>query len=425
MATINETINDVSDLKQVLEEADDNAVVFLNPNKTYKCNSNTTISIHASNVRIIGCDAQFAEGENPQGSRAKIEGDGKLTFSDCTGLQIRGFIFRVRFVMNRCQDCKVEYSDLKYDAPGKNHVFYLKDSARNHIYNCKFHDKDNEGAFLIIRIEKEEEEEGDNGATDIVTSDNVVERCEFCDHRFDNDGGESIVIGHSNQANDDLHTEISNCWFHDLDADPETISIKSRGNNIHNCLHEKNDSSFTVRHGYDNRIEQCIFRGRGGIRLYGKDNHVVGNYFSNNSVNDRLPITVGNGNESSDGSYALVTNNHITGNTFENCPTICVLWGKNPTGGGPDKPVDNHFLDNTIIVDEDISGCKVLKRADVDDVTDNEFANNIIYAGGKEVSEERKKEIIGDLPHSYEIVDDRPQAVEPIIELPYQWPQQE
>src|SRR5215203_2034678 len=150
MATINETITDVGDLKRELEAAKDNTVIFLDPDKTYDCTSDTTISVHASNVRVIGCEAQSAESENPKGGRAVIKGTGKLTFKGCTGLRIRGFFFRVRLVMNRCKDCKIEYSDFQYDAPGKNHVFYIEDSASNHIYNCKFHDKDNEGAFLII-----------------------------------------------------------------------------------------------------------------------------------------------------------------------------------------------------------------------------------------------------------------------------------
>lgn len=170
--------------------------------------------------------------------------------SGCTALQIRGFFFRLRLVLNGCQDCKIEYSDFQYDAPGKNHVLYVKNSARNHIENCKFHDKDNEGAFLIIRKEIEEDDEEDNNAEVIETKDNKVIRCEFTNHRFDDDGGESIVIGHSNQANNGLHTIVSNCWFHDLDADPETISIKSCGNIIENCLHENNDSMITVRHEY-------------------------------------------------------------------------------------------------------------------------------------------------------------------------------
>jgi hypothetical protein len=421
MAVIGEAINDVDDLKEALENASDNEVFFLNPDKTYECNNDTTISVHAKNVRVIGCEPQFAESTNPKGGRAVIKGDGKLTLKGCIGLQIRGFFFRLRLEMRECEDCKIEYSDFHYDTipSGTNrvHVLYIKDSARNHIHNCKFHDKDNEGVFLIIRKVDMDSK--------VKTKDNIVERCEFCNHRFDDDGGESIVIGEANQADDDLHTEISNCWFHDLNADPETVSIKACGTNIHNCLHENNDSSFTVRHGNANRIEQCIFRGRGGVRLYGKDNHVNGNYFLNNSDNDRLPITVGNGNESSGGSYSQVKNNHIRDNTFENCPTICIRWGKNPEGGGPDKPDHNHVLENKIIADDGINGCIALKFEDGAGKLHNEFEENIIYAG-ENPSEERKKKIMGDLPQDLDqtIVFVRPEVIEPSIDLPYQWPSQ-
>jgi hypothetical protein len=60
MITTNETINDVSDLKEALEEAEDNTVIFLNSKKTYYSNSETTISVHASDVRVIGCDSHIA-----------------------------------------------------------------------------------------------------------------------------------------------------------------------------------------------------------------------------------------------------------------------------------------------------------------------------------------------------------------------------
>jgi hypothetical protein len=145
----------------------------------------------------------------------------------------------------------------------------------------------------------------------------------------------------------------------------------------------------------------------------------------NNSDNDRLPITVGNGNESSGGSYSQVKNNHIRDNTFENCPTICIRWGKNPEGGGPDKPDHNHVLENKIIADDGINGCIALKFEDGAGKLHNEFEENIIYAG-ENPSEERKKKIMGDLPQDLDqtIVFVRPEVIEPSIDLPYQWPSQ-
>lgn len=66
MANIDETINDVGDLKCALENAIDNTVIFLDPDKTYSCNDDTTIRVRVSNVRVIGCEAQYAENENPR-----------------------------------------------------------------------------------------------------------------------------------------------------------------------------------------------------------------------------------------------------------------------------------------------------------------------------------------------------------------------
>lgn len=392
MATINETINDIDDLKRVLESAASGTDIILDPNKTIRCNSDVPIRVRAKNIRVIGFGPAFGQKgfnpKSPRDGRANIKGDGKLTFQSSNKLQIIGFFFRVRFVMDDCNDCSVKYSDFHYDTIPENedrvHVFILRDGARNQIYSCKFHDKNTEGAFLIIR---------DKNGRDTKTIENVVEQCEFCDHRFNADGGESIVIGNSDQKLHNLKTLVTRCNFHDLNADPETISIKSCGNRIENCVHEHNASSFVVRHGHTNTIKGCIFRGSGGIRLYGKDNKIQDNFFLSNNSRDYRPITLANGKkrneEDGNASYTQVRNNEITGNKFVNCDR-CVRWGKDPDGGGEFKPEMCKFQDNTIIAEgsassivlEFLDGGRVWafdERGNRVPKRDNKFENNIVY----------------------------------------------
>jgi poly(beta-D-mannuronate) lyase len=377
------TINDVDDLKEELENAATGTDIVLDPDKKYYCNSDTTIRVNAENVRVIGFGPKFVENENfnpedPEDGRAVIKGDGELTFKDCKGLQIIGFFSRLPFVMDDCEDCKVDYCDFQYDKNDVD-VFILKNGVKDVISHCKFHDRETKGLFLKIQGED--------------TKDNVVEACEFWGHRFPGDnGGEPIRIGNSDLSGCEFNTTVRYCHFHDLRGDPETVSIKSCGNVLENNLHENCKSNFTIRHGGFNKIRNNVFKGSGGIRVLGDGNEIIGNYHQNNDNNDFRPLAIENGNEDkdpnfdSDGKpsgkkaddthdeYARAKNNLIEGNIYDNCEGTYVVWGRKDRDR---KPTGNTFRNNTIIADdEDSTFLKFENGAEVDD---NHFEDNRLY----------------------------------------------
>jgi hypothetical protein len=208
------------------------------------------------------------------------------------------------------------------------------------VENCKFHDKTTKGVGLKIAGP------GSKG--------NVVEGCEFYKMTYSTDnGGEPMRIGNSHSSGVIMNTLVRNCYFHDLAADPETISIKCCGNIVENCRHENNKSSFVIRHGGFATIRNNRFKGEGGIRIYGYGNVIEGNHFEDNKSATFPPITLGAGNVAKDpnftapdkpsgkegeshANYAQINNNTIKNNTQKNCTKTIVTRTDKPL-----KPINS------------------------------------------------------------------------------------
>jgi poly(beta-D-mannuronate) lyase len=262
--------------------------------------------------------------------------------------------------------------DFQYDKAETDNL-ELSNCVKCVVYNSKFHDKSTKGLFLKIRGPK--------------TKDNVIEYNEFWNHTFSaENGGEPVRIGNSDVSGCWFNTLVAFNHFHDLKADVETVSIKSCGNTLYRNLHENNQSSFVIRHGFANKLIENVFRGSGGIRVYGKDNEIRGNYFQNNDSSKYPPLTISNGNiekdpnedkpngGSSHAAYARVINNNITDNVFENCTnTVCVIWGRKNSI----RPTRCKFRNNIVIAEQ--GSTKALEFSAGADIGDNEFASNIIY----------------------------------------------
>src|SRR5687768_129769 len=151
------------------------------------------------------------------------------------------------------------------------------DQAMLHLSDCqgcivrksKFHDKNTLGVGLKIDGSK--------------SKDNIVEDSDFYNLTYSaGNGGEPIRLGNSRQGYVFFNTTIRRCTFKNLAADAETISIKSCGNLVELCKHENCKSSIVIRHGHTNTIRANEFIGEGGIRVYGKDNKIIGNIHKDN-----------------------------------------------------------------------------------------------------------------------------------------------
>jgi hypothetical protein len=192
------------------------------------------------------------------------------------------------------------------------------------IRRCRFHGVNLTDVMLSIDGSK--------------TKNVIIEYCIFenSTSRVSN-GGEPIRLGTSSRSGCRFECIVRKCIFRDLRADPETISIKSAGNEIHDCYFINNKSMVTVRHGGLATIHHNTFEGNNGVRLLGYGNKVSYNLFKNNSATDKMsPIQVQWANAEKDpnwdevdkpsgedgeshAKYAQCVDNQINFNEFENC----------------------------------------------------------------------------------------------------------
>ncbi len=191
------------------------------------------------------------------------------------------------------------------------------------IENCKLHGKSTKGVGIKIS----------GSSTKYI----VVKDCELYDFTFNDDnGGEPMRIGNSQSSGCWFNVLVEKCNFHDLSSDPETISLKSCGNTVRNCLTSNNESNITIRHGGYNRILNNFCAGSGGIRFYGYGNEIKGNHFQNNQSSRYPCLVVGAGTSEKDpnfsspdkptgkdgnshSTYAQVNANIVKDNTAKDC----------------------------------------------------------------------------------------------------------
>jgi hypothetical protein len=261
----------------------------------------------------------------------------------------------------------VTIQDVDFSSDETDHMVAATDLQNVVFKNCKFHGKSTEGCAVNM--------------TGTKTKDNVFDGCEWYDLSYNaGNGGEPLRLGLSKQANLFFNTVVKNCIFRNLNADVETVSIKSCGNIIEKCKHLNNKSSFVVRHGHTNTIQDNEFEGEGGIRVYGKDNKILNNKFRNNSSSKFPPISLVNGNKEDEdlsADYTQVRNAIIEGNEFDNC-TKAIVWGRDSRAF---KPKGVRVANNRIIADK--VSTVVIEFSGGASAKDNTFEDNNILVGSK------------------------------------------
>ncbi|NOT47054.1 MAG: hypothetical protein HOP17_04810, partial [Acidobacteria bacterium] len=111
-------------------------------------------------------------------------------------------------------------------------------------------------------------------------------------------GGEAIRFGDSNRQNIDAFGLIEFNLFESNTGDVEVFSNKSSSNTIRYNTLRNNTGSIVLRHGDDNTVEgNFLIDGQNGIRFYGDNHKIIGNYFSGDSGTGVLStLGIGNGN---------------------------------------------------------------------------------------------------------------------------------
>jgi parallel beta-helix repeat protein len=231
--------------------------------------------------------------------------------------------------------------DVDFCSNDKDHMVNVKSGKKITFLKCKFHGKSTEGVVLNI--------------TGNETKGVIVEDCEFFDltSKVEN-GGETIRLGLSDQANKEFNCIVRGCKFDKIRTkEPELISIKSVGNLVEKNMFNDNTCSVVIRHGFNNTIQDNTFEGEGGIRVHGKGNKVLRNHHRNNRSEDYPPLSLVNGNvedENLQAQYAQVRDLLVEGNTYEDCK-FAVLWGRNRDKEKKRKfkPKGVKFIKNKII----------------------------------------------------------------------------
>lgn len=251
--------------------------------------------------------------------------------------KLKGKIIKERVKLSGLQNCIIENVD--FCSNEADHMVQASDLRGCIFKKCKFHGKSTVGCAVNM--------------TGTKTKDNIFEECEWYDLSYNaGNGGEPLRLGLSKQANLFFNTKVRKCSFRNLNADVESVSIKSCGNTVELCKHENCKSSIVVRHGHTNTIQSNEFIGEGGIRLYGKDNKILNNHFKDNKSTRFPPLSLVNGNKKDEdlsADYTQVRNNLIQGNVFENCGPKCIVWGRD---SNTFKPEGCQFLENRIIADK-------------------------------------------------------------------------
>ncbi|MCK5240815.1 hypothetical protein KAR34_00045 [bacterium] len=155
---------------------------------------------------------------------------------------------------------------------------------------------------------------------------------------------EAMQIGDDYGINDKMFTNVEYNFFENWIAEAELISNKG-SNNFYRYNVIKDSKSITLRGGNDCIIEGNYFLGLDGLRIFGKNHTVKGNFFEDISGTWGIVVNIGTGSQ----NYETVENLLMQDNTFVNCPAVSIYFGY-PSDNIP--PKDINFIDNLIIQNE-------------------------------------------------------------------------
>lgn len=245
-----------------------------------------------------------------------------------------GKTVRERVRLRDLENCT--FVDVDFSANERDHMVNATNLRNCKFVKCKFHGKSTVGVAMNMT--------GPN------TKNNLFSECEWYDLSYSSgNGGEPLRLGNSQHSGIKFDCIVRNCYFHDLKADTETISIKTCGNLVEGCRHENNNSSIVVRHGGLATIRGNRFKGTGGIRVYGYGNIIENNHFEGNQSTKWPPIILGYANAQKDPNwtsvsqpsnregrshalYAQINANRIVNNIYKDCKVTVRKQSGRPLG---------------------------------------------------------------------------------------------
>ena len=181
----------------------------------------------------------------------------------------------------------------------------------NSVENNYFENQNHSGVTIVIRRDSPE------------PNYHTISGNHFTDRPLgDGNGYETIRVGTSHECESDSFSVIENNLFERIDGELEIISNKSGKNVFRNNTFFKSNGTLTLRHGHGNLVQGNFFLGHGkpgagGLRIIGRDQTVVNNYFSglDGWADGAIAITAGQPNSKNNG-YPQVKNTVIAHNTI-------------------------------------------------------------------------------------------------------------
>lgn len=205
---------------------------------------------------------------------------------------------------------------------------------------------------------------------------------------------ETVRIGVSDLSMDSSYTVVEYNLFEDCDGDPEVVSVKSCCNTVRNNTFRRCLGTLCLRHGFNNAAQDNTFLGEGktalyeeetigcgGVRIYGKDHVVTGNYMeglTGYKWDPAIALTNGDASNSVSASskHFLPENVLVSGNTFVRCVSTLEVGFTNNDKYGK-KPKNCRFDDNLIVADT-----QAVKMHTSMTNSNISFSNNRIYLSG-------------------------------------------
>ncbi|WP_240966118.1 polysaccharide lyase 6 family protein [Pseudoflavitalea sp. G-6-1-2] len=236
--------------------------------------------------------------------------------------------------------------------------YLLINGSDQEVDHCTFQNKNSLGKFIIVR----------------GTGSQIAERLHIHHNYFykqaqqTGNGNETIQFGLSGFSLSNTNSIVEYNLFEECAGENELLSVKAsqltvRYNTIRNC-----PAQFTLRHGNRCEVYGNYFLNTPGLRIFGDDHKIYGNYFEACSV----AINMGNGGaEVADGApltshdrpdrnfvvyNTLVNNitNYVQGNRKNGLGSVATTFANNIIqGGGPAAsitgPYTNGVWSNNII----------------------------------------------------------------------------
>ena len=167
-------------------------------------------------------------------------------------------------------------------------------------------------------------------------------------------GGETIRVGTSHDAESDSFTTVEFNWFERCDGEVEIISNKSGANIYRGNVFFESRGALTLRHGDGNLVEDNVFIGNGvdhtgGIRVINRNQTIRNNYMQGlmgSGFGSALTVMYGVPNSPAN-RYVRVENAVIENNTIIDSASIYLGAGMDSERSA--APVSSRMANNLIV----------------------------------------------------------------------------